>query len=90
MTTAVIENVQTQVTEIREQEEKFHKEMGDACMLFADKFSKGEVENALEYPDDIHAVCPLQIIKFAIMYIDSYFATKERWQTHSVAVTMSR
>ena len=56
LTTTFIEFVQSTVTEMREAEEKFHKDMSDAALHFADKFSKGEVENALDYPDDIHAV----------------------------------
>lgn len=44
------------VTEVREAEESFHKEVTELSNAFADRFSKGEIENALEYPDDIHAV----------------------------------
>ena len=63
LTTSFIEFVQSNVTEIREQEEKFHKELSDAAVIFSDKFSKGEVENALEYPDDIHAVCVVALLR---------------------------
>ena len=44
------------MTEIREAEEAFHKDVTELANAFADKFSKGEIENALSYPDDIHSV----------------------------------
>jgi hypothetical protein len=55
--TAFIETVQATVAEIRESEETFHKEVTELSNAFSDRFSKGEIENALDYPDDIHTVC---------------------------------
>ena len=80
LTTTFIEYVQSNVTEVREAEEKFHKEMGDAAMHFSDKFSKGEIENALDYPDDIHAVTPHHHTTTPLMH-RSCCATRARWPT---------
>jgi hypothetical protein len=89
MVMAFIETVQANVTEIREHEEKFHKEMSDAALIFSDKFSKGEIENALDYPDDVHAVCMLCLTPMSLMHC-SCCETKRRSQTRSAAGTMSR
>ena len=50
------ENMQVKFGEVREAEAIMHKDLSDAVSLFAERFLKGEVENAMELPHELVAV----------------------------------
>ena len=51
------ENMQVKFGEVREAEAIMHKDLSDAVSLFAERFLKGEVENAMELPHELGSRC---------------------------------
>lgn len=53
MIAAFSEQVTALMSDVREAEEHWYKEMTDICVAFYEKLTKGEIENALDIPDDL-------------------------------------